>query len=172
MGCQSKKHSDIELNLPSSAHEFFENIQRFCGDEYLGVTKYPDQIGHQLTGTQTKLEFYECFNDSISIKFFLNDSHIMNWTLHKIDEIDLKLHFHHKELAGLPEGIVSYEGISTLENSKLKHSFSPTEASAESFPEIAKNKWVLEVDTTQHALIYTLFRDTESRFKAIYQKHN
>jgi len=170
-GCQQKESSnDVPDVVSQQTKGFFSNLKTFCGDEFFGKIEYPNQSGHQLTGSETKLVFDDCLEDSISIKFYLNQIHTMDWTITKAKEVGLNLLFYHPDNSGLPDGVDSYNGVSNPDGTDIVQYFIPTQQTIQDFPEIARNKWILKLDTINNTLTYMLFRADDLRFKAIYQK--
>ena len=147
---------------------FFQNVRKLCGQRFEGATEFPkDDPGHPLAGKKLTISIEQCSDNEIRIPLQAGEDRSRNWIL-TLREGRLLLKHDHRHADGTPDKVTMYGGWAAGGDANQQR-FPADSETAKLIPEAATNVWMLEIDHAKEQFVYSLERNGQPRYKAIFK---
>ena len=153
---------------PSSAAEFYANLQKLCGQKFEGETEFPKDDDHPLAAKKLVITIAHCSDSGIRIPLAAGEDKSRTWVLTPKDGRLLLKHDHRHE-DGTPDKITMYGGWAS-EGTATRQRFTADDETAKLIPEAATNVWTIEFDGDGGRFTYALERNGQPRYKAVFSR--
>lgn len=150
-----------------SSREFFENIRALCGNRFQGRTEFPTNADHPMVGKSLEMFVSSCADAEIRIPFKVGDDKSRTWVL-RLTGSGVLLKHDHRHADGTPDKVTNYGGWANPDGTADRLSFAADEETAKLIPEASTNVWTLEFDSGKKWFSYTLHRNNELRYRAVF----
>ena len=162
----------LEASSPPSKvggqNEFFENLKKLCGQRFEGATEFPTNADHPLVGKKLIMFLETCSTNEIRIPLQAGEDKSRTWIL-TLTERGLLLKHDHRHADGTPDKVTNYGGFAGADGSANLQRFAADPETAKLIPEAATNVWTLELDSARGQFSYSLERNKERRYKAVFE---
>ncbi len=152
-----------EINNPQEA--FFDRIATLCGEQFSGVSVFPDDPEDAMYGAELTMTVETCTEHEIRIPFYVDQDSSRTWVITRTDN-GLLLKHDHRYPDGSPHDLTDYGGYASDSGSATRQYFAADEETAKMLPEASTNVWMMEIDEDAKQFIYYLERHDEPRFRA------
>lgn len=151
----------------NAQQHFFETLKKLCGQRFEGKTEFPQNADHPMVGRKLVMSVETCTDDQIRIPLRVGEDKSRTWILTLSDK-GLLLKHDHRHADGTPDKQTNYGGWAIAEGTANRQRFIADEETAKLIPEAATNVWTLEIDEEKHEFSYSLERNKEPRFRAVF----
>ena len=146
---------------------FFQNLKKLCGQQFEGVTEYPQDPAHPMVGKRLVMSVATCSEREVRIPLQVGEDKSRTWVLTLSDK-GLLLKHDHRHADGTPDEQTNYGGWAKAEGSANKQQFAADEETAKLIPDAATNVWTLEIDAEKQQFTYALERHNAPRYKGVF----
>ena len=165
----SGANSAVDANAASnSAREFFANLQKLCGQKFVGETEFPKDEDHPLAGKKLVISIAQCSENEVRIPLAAGEDKSRTWILTFKDNRLLLKHDHRHE-DGTPDKVTMYGGWAG-EGTATRQRFAADADTAKLIPEAATNVWTIEFNSASGLFTYALERHGQPRYKAVFRR--
>lgn len=156
-----------ESSASDTQRAFFENVQKLCGQRFIGATEFPPDEVHPLGGKELLITIAQCDENEIRIPFQAGEDKSRTWIL-RLTDGRLLLKHDHRHPDGTPDKVTMYGGWAA-EGTATRQRFAADEETAKLIPEAATNVWTMEIDPANGQFVYALERDGKPRYRAVFK---
>jgi hypothetical protein len=130
----------------SGAKQFWENLQKQCGNSFEGEVKEgPDN--DTFRNKKLVMHVRNCDKNTIKIPFFVGDDKSRTWVLtYKNDRIQLKHDHRHED--GSEDKVTQYGGTTSNSGSATLQYFPADQQTSDLIPNASANVWWITLDET------------------------
>ena len=146
---------------------FFNNLQKLCGQQFQGVTDFPQNADHPMVGKKLIMSLGPCTPDEIRVPFQVGDDKSRTWVL-TYGVRGLLLKHDHRHPDGTPDQITMYGGWGDEAGTAHKQSFPADADTIKLIPEAATNVWTLQIVPEKNQFMYYLERNSQPRYRAYF----
>jgi hypothetical protein len=163
----SSKHVGATSPRSVTQKAFFENLKKLCGRQFEGQTEFPQSADHPLAGKRLVVALDYCGKGEIRMPFRVGEDRSRTWIL-TLTKKGLLFKHDHRHADGTPDKITMYGGWAAPGGTRYLQRFPADPETAKLIPEAATNVWTLQIDPKKRQLVYSLERNNEPRYKALF----
>ncbi|HWN09883.1 MAG TPA: hypothetical protein VNO50_11580 [Pyrinomonadaceae bacterium] len=163
---ESKQGSSRSARLVAQK-AFFNNLMKMCGQQFEGVTDFPQNADHPMVGKKLMMSVGPCTQDEIRVPFQVGDDKSRTWIL-TFGVRGLLFKHDHRHPDGTPDQITNYGGWGDEAGTTHKQNFPADPDTTKLIPEAATNVWTLEFVSEKNQFMYYLERNSQPRYRAYF----
>ena len=146
---------------------FFNNLKKFCGQRFEGVTDFPQNPDHPMVGKKLVMSVGPCTETEIRVPFQVGDDKSRTWIL-TFGVRGLLFKHDHRHPDGTPDQVTNYGGWGDDRGTAHKQNFPADPDTVKLIPEAATNVWTLEINPDKQQFMYYLERHSQPRYRAYF----
>lgn len=145
----------------SSSKDFWNELQKHCGNTYEGTIIAGGKEGDDFTGKKLIMHVKSCSDTLILIPFNVGENRSRTWILKKSNKGLIQLKHDHRKEDGSNDEITMYGGTATNKGSKNIQVFPADEETRENIFYAKSNVWWITID--EKTFTYNLHIPKSSR---------